>query len=296
MTTVRSRTGGDLLTGLGALPLAVTIVGSGGPVALGRAASSCLVSLDGVPRILVDVGPGAFARLGEMRVDLGTVDTLLLTHLHVDHAGDMPGYVKSRDLSTDGTLTFRVSGPLGAGPYPSTTTFVDRLFGEDGAFGYLRGFRDALRFAVTDLPIAPGNPPREVLREGDLRVTSIAVDHGEAPAVAYRIEHAGHAAVFSGDLASKNDNLARLAADADVVVYDTSVLDPPGSEKPLYDLHTPPRRIGEVASAARTKMLVLSHIPPGVDGARDAVLRSVREAYAGEVRFAEDCMTVDVTR
>jgi ribonuclease BN (tRNA processing enzyme) len=135
-----------------------------------------------------------------------------------------------------------------------------------------------------------------VLREGDLRVTSIAVDHGDAPAVAYRIEHAGRAAVFSGDLASKNGNLARLAANADLLIYDTSVLDPPGSEKPLYDRHTPPRRIGEVARAAHVKTLLLSHIPPGVDRARDEVLRSVREAYAGDVRFAEDCMSVDLMR
>jgi ribonuclease BN (tRNA processing enzyme) len=126
-------------------------------------------------------------------------------------------------------------------------------------------------------------------------VTSIAVDHDDAPAVAFRIEHAGRALVVSGDLASKNDNLARLAAGADLLVYDASVLDPPGSPRSLYALHTPPRRIGEIAAAARVKSLLLSHIPPSVQQAKDEVLRSVHVDFAGETRMAEDCMRVDLS-
>ena len=53
----------------------VVVLGSGGPRALGRAASSFLVLLDGTPRILVDCGPGAFLRIGEMGLDLEKVDT-----------------------------------------------------------------------------------------------------------------------------------------------------------------------------------------------------------------------------
>ena len=114
-----------------------------------------------------------------------------------------------------------------SGQYPSTTAFVDRLFGPQGAFGYLPKFRNELKFVVTDLPTQAAAPIHEVLREGDLHVTSIAVDHDDVPAVAFRIEHAGHALVVSGDLASKNDNLAHLAAGADLLVYDTAVVDPP---------------------------------------------------------------------
>ncbi len=243
-----------------------------------------------------DVGPGAFVRLGEMGIDLRQLDTVLLTHLHVDHAGDLPGFVKSRDLGFDEPMVFRIFGPFGRGDFPSTTAFVDLLFGASGAFRYLPTFRNDLRFAVTNLPTQDDAPVHEVLREGDLRVTSIAVDHGDAPAVAFRIEHADHVLVLSGDLASKNDNLARLAVGADLLVYDTTVLDPPGSPRSLYELHTSPRRIGEVAAAAGTKSLLLSHLTPSVLQAKEAVMQSVRTTYKGEVRMAEDCMRVDLAK
>ena len=275
----------------------LAFLGSGGPRGFGRAASSYAVFIDGTARLLVDAGPGAFVRLGEMDLDFSAIDTLLLTHLHVDHAGDLPGFVKSRDLAGDQPqMTFRIFGPAGGGEYPSTSAFIDRLFGAQGAFAYLPKFLNQLRFIATDLPTQPGDPVHEVLREGDLHVTSIAVDHDDVPAVAFRVEHAGHALVVSGDLASKNENLARLAAGADLLVYDTAVVDPPGSPKKLYDLHTPPHRIGEIAFAAGVKSLLLSHLPPAVEKAKAAVMKSVRASYRGQARFAEDCLRVDLMK
>ena len=274
--------------------LTVVVLGSGGPRSFGRGASGYVLLVDGTPRILVDAGPGAFLRLGELQLDLSALDTVLLTHLHIDHSGDLPGFVKARDLSMDVPVRFRVVGPAGANVYPSTSAFVDRLFGPTGAFAYLKTFRNALSFDVVDLPVAQDAPAREVFHEGELRVTTIPVDHGDVPAAAFRIELAGHAVVVSGDLASKNDNLARLAAGADVLVYDTTVLDPPGSPAPLYDLHTTPRRIGEIASMAHVRSVVLSHIPPSVDHDRRAVLGSIRASYGGDVHFAEDCEVLEV--
>ena len=204
--------------------------------------------------------------------------------------------MKSRDLSYDEPLTFRIFGPSGAGEYPNTTLLVDRLFGAQGAFAYLAKFRNPLKLDAVDLPIAQDAPVREVVRDADFRVTSLPVDHGDAPAVAFRIEHAGHAIVVSGDLASKNDNLAHLAEGADLLVYDTAVLDPPGDPPQLYDLHTAPKRIGEVAAEARVKSLLLGHITFEVEKSEDAVLRSVRANYPGPTRFASDCMRIDVAK
>ena len=273
----------------------LAVLGSGGPSSYGRGASSYVVFIDRVPRILVDAGPGTFLRLGEMGVDPRRIDTVLLTHLHADHSGDLAGFVLARDLSFDEPMTFRVFGPAGGGDFPSTRAFVELLFDSRGAFGYLQKFRNELRFEVADLPVRADAPIDEVLHEADLRVTSIAVDHGDVPAVAFRIEHAGHVLVVSGDLSSKNDNLSRLAVGADLLVYDTTVLDPPGSPRSLYDLHTPPRRIGEIAAAASVKSVLLSHVTQPVLRSKEAVIRSVRAAYAGEVIIAEDCMRVDLT-
>jgi hypothetical protein len=50
--------------------LEVVVLGSGGPRAFGRAGSSFIVAVDGTPRILVDAGPGAFVRIGELQLEL----------------------------------------------------------------------------------------------------------------------------------------------------------------------------------------------------------------------------------
>ncbi|HEY2517157.1 MAG TPA: MBL fold metallo-hydrolase [Polyangiaceae bacterium] len=102
---------------------------------LGLRRPGYVVLIDGTARVLVDVGPGAFVRLGELGLDLRRLDTVLLTHLHADHSGDVPGFVKSRDLSSDDSLAFRFFGPAVGGDYPSTRAFVEQLFGKEGAFG-----------------------------------------------------------------------------------------------------------------------------------------------------------------
>ena len=62
--------------------LEVLVLGSGGPRAFGRAGSSYIVVVEGRPRILVDAGPGAFLRIGELDVNLEKVDTVFREMAH----------------------------------------------------------------------------------------------------------------------------------------------------------------------------------------------------------------------
>jgi ribonuclease BN (tRNA processing enzyme) len=274
--------------------LELVVLGSGGPRSAGRAASSYLFTIDGTPRIVVDVGPGSFARLGEAGLSAERLDTILLTHLHIDHAGDFAALVKSRDLSSDDAVAFRIVGPTGRAPYPSTSEFVERLFGENGAYAYLPSFRNELRLERSDIAADLDAPPRRVFDVDGAAISAVTVDHGEVPALAYRLDRAGRSFVISGDLASRRGHLPELTRGADVLVYDTAVLDPPDSPDKRYELHTPPTRIGEIAARAGVKVLILGHIPPAVDANRDEVLRSVRRSFKGDVRFAEDCMHVSI--
>jgi len=274
-------------------PAELVVLGSGGPRMVGRAASSNAIVVDGKARILVDAGSGAAVRLGEVGLDIEDLDTILLTHLHIDHSGDLPGVAKARGMIHQGPMTFRVFGPAGRGVFPSTTRFVARLFDPDGIYAYQRTFGAEEHFAVMDLSIDLAAPAREILREGDLRIRSVATNHGEAPSVAYRIDGPGWSIAFSGDLdPSGLPNLTRLATGVDLLVFNCAVLDPPGSPRELYPRHTAPRQIGEVARAAGARRLVLTHIPPLVDKASREVLASVGAAYAGPVDLAADRMRV----
>ncbi len=225
-------------------PFELVVVGSGGPRGFGRAAASYLLVVEGKPRVLVDVGPGAFVRLGELDVDFTALDTVLLTHLHIDHAGDLPGFVKSRDLSADGPapMTFRIFGPTGAGLFPSTTAFVDRLFGDSGAFAYLRSFRQRAEPAGrrrrgrrrSSRPAGAGAPARgrsarhrrrrRSRRRAGARLprSSTAAARWSSPATSPR----------------RTTTSRSLAAGADLLVYDTAVVDPAGDAEALQALRS----------------------------------------------------------
>ncbi|HEY2144766.1 MAG TPA: MBL fold metallo-hydrolase, partial [Steroidobacteraceae bacterium] len=225
--------------------LELLVLGSGGPGATGRAASSYLVIIDGSARILVDAGPGSFARLGEAKVPLTNVDIVLLTHLHIDHAGELPGLFKARAVSSSGPIVFNVWGPEGSpahaeGAYfPSTTQFLQLLFGAKGAFAYLRDFSAPIKINAHDVStlLSANAQPHLIHQEGSLAVTAIAGHHGDAPAVIYRVDYAGRSVTFSGDIDSSGlEDLRTAAKGSDLLVFNSVVLDPPGSPAILYTL------------------------------------------------------------
>jgi ribonuclease BN (tRNA processing enzyme) len=276
-------------------PLEVVVLGSGGPRAFGRAGSSYIVVVEGRPRILVDAGPGAFLRIGELDLDLGAVDTVLLTHLHIDHSGDLAAFFNARALTSDGPIAYRVFGPDGAGLFPKTSRFVDLLVGADGAFAYQKTFGARESFVVRDLPITLDSGRTKIADDEGLVVEEIATHHGDCPSVAYRISYKGVAVVFSGDMdASALPNIVQLAKNADLLIFNCAVLDPPGSPAQLYAFHTPPKKIGEAARESGVKSLLLSHLAPDVEGQEDAVRKSIRASFTGPVAFASDKLRVPV--
>jgi ribonuclease BN (tRNA processing enzyme) len=280
-------------------PLELIVLGSGGPGALGRASSSYLLLLDGKPRILVDAGSGAFVRLGEAQVSLQGLDTVLLTHLHVDHAAELPGIVKARAVSAGHPIHFDIYGPRGraadanGAAFPATSRFVSQLFGAEGIFAYLPDFAAPVTFRTIDLPVsaAAAQEPRTLVNAAGLVIRSIAGHHGDAPAIAYRVEYQTHSVVFSGDIDAQGlPALTTLAANAELLVFHAVVLDPPGSPAILYTLHTPPAAIGTLAGRCRVHALLLSHLSPAVESATAAVTASIRKHYTGPVTFAADGM------
>ena len=56
----------------------------------------------------------------------------------------------------------------------------------------------------------------------------------------------------------------------------------------FHALHTSPTRIGEVASAANVKKLVLSHITPVTEPRLKLVKKVIRQNYRGKIKAAKD--------
>jgi len=285
--------------GNAAAPLEVVVLGSGGPGAAGRASAGYIVLIEGVARILVDAGSGAFVRLGEAKLSLADTDVVLLTHLHIDHAGELPGLFKARAVSSSDPIIFDVWGPDGSrrqshGAYfPSTSQFLDLLFGPNGAFAYLRDFSAPITLHAHNISAAvkKAAPPQVIYNQGKLSIAAIAGHHGDAPAVIYRIDYDGKSVTFSGDIDAQGiPDLTRIAKDSDLLVFNSVVLDPPDSPAVLYSLHTSPHVIGQVAASAGVHRLLLSHLSPATDQNRVSVLKSIRQNYRGPVTLADDGM------
>lgn len=275
--------------------LELLVLGSGGPRSFGRASTSYVVLIDGTPRILVDAGPGAFFEAGKLGIDLSKLDVVLLTHLHIDHSGDIPAIFLDRALTADQPIRFRVFGPQGGGLFPSTTQFLKLLFDPGGVYEYEKTFGADETIDGVDLPTAPDSPEKEILSEGNLSVREVATHHGDCPSIGYRVDYEKASVTFSGDMdASALPKIQRLALDTDLLVFHVGVLDPPNSPKILYTLHTPPKQIGQAAREARAKHLLLSHISPAIEEQRAEVMRSIANSYKQDVEFAHDGQRIPV--
>ncbi len=226
----------------------IMVLGSGGPAALeepaggsGRASSSYLIFIDGKPKILMDAGGGTFKNLAKSGVDIKDLDLILLTHLHLDHTGDLPSIIKTmyfhnsiyniniQSFPPGRTQPFRVFGPatngmpfppvLGADPsttqYSSTSTYIDGHFDlNTGHERYLNVFARAtsagiFKYEVTDIvPEWMTYNPQVIVDEDGLVITAVGVNHGPVPNVAYRIEYKGKSIVYSGDTSSRKVDMA----------------------------------------------------------------------------------------
>src|SRR5262245_249422 len=71
-------------------PFKVTLLGTGSPVpSVERFGPSILVEAGG-QKLLFDCGRGASQRLWQLKIPLGKIDALFLTHLHSDHVVGIP--------------------------------------------------------------------------------------------------------------------------------------------------------------------------------------------------------------
>lgn len=289
--------------------LAMTVLGSGGPMAMSeRASSGYIIYLDRVPRVMIDGGGGTFQRLGQAHIfDLVRLDTWLFSHFHIDHSAEFPAIIKSmyflrRGYNVNTPLT--VVGPEAWGDFPSASEFVAAFFDrQHGVYRYLHAFLHTvygndLNFRTIDVPYDYDRvkTPQKVLERDGMRISTIPVMHGpreaRTAAVAYRIDYRGHSITYSGDLNSQTGNIEKLAQGSDVLVYDAS-LGPAQRMSPADVYHSKPSDIGKIAQQAGVKKLVLSHfMPPYLGMKTQGIVADVKKYYSGPVVIAEDLMTI----
>ncbi|MFB6205846.1 MAG: MBL fold metallo-hydrolase [Haloglomus sp.] len=256
----------------------VTFLGTGSAMPTGERMQTGLLvdggdGADAAGPLLIDCGSGVLHSLAATETGYEGVDTLLLTHHHLDHVSDLLPLMKARWLA--GAESLRVVGPPGTG---------DLVEGLLDVHDYMQDRLDLRLREVT-----PDEAPVDL--------AGFSVDAAETVhsmyCHAYRItpdggDGDGPVFAFSGD-SEATDRLARFADGADVFVHDCSFPDAVD-----VDNHPTPTSLGEALAGHNYESVYLTHLYPHTVGKKDAMLESVGEAYDGEVRFAEDGLTVDV--
>ncbi|TDR23673.1 MBL fold metallo-hydrolase [Marinicella litoralis] len=272
------------------------VLGSGGPeLTDGRVSSSHLIWLDDKASILIDAGSGSAHQFEVANGHSEDLKAILLTHLHVDHSVDVPAFIKD-SYFTGRQTDLWVMGPQGNDLMPDTRVYLDQLFGQDGAYAYLKSYwlpevRGQFKIKAKDASLAHHSIQQHVMLDG-IKLSSIGVHHGPISAVAWRVDVGDCAITFSGDMTNKYDSLARLAQGSDVLVANNTIEE--ASTAAAKNMHMVPSEIGKIATKAGVKKLLLAHFMLRSLPHQQASIDLIKEVYQGPVLLAEDLMWVEL--
>ncbi len=233
----------------------------------------------GRTRILLDVGPGVVAQL-LLKTTPDELDAVVVSHMHTDHFLDLVTLRYSYPWLEDAKRRLKVIVPPGS---------REQL--EQVALG--AGYRDFFDRSF-DFHEHDGHSAIQI---GDLHLEPYETKHF-VPTWGFRVEARGtgesahHVFAYSADSAP-TPSLQVLAADSDTFLCEAALrsrTDDPPEETARG--HLLPCEAGEVATAARVKRLILTHLPTSNGG--EWAREEAASTFEGSVQVAEILKTYDV--
>ena len=237
--------------------------------------TACLEVRAGDTRIILDAGTGLRALGAERMAEGPRHSTILLSHLHWDHVCGLPFFTP---IYVPGHRVDIASGPNGVMPLADAIRSLFRAPFFPVDFDDLGG-------DVSTRELRPGAR----VQIGDITVTMAKLNHPD-PVYGYRLEHAGQAIVYATDTehyACVDPALARLAAGADILIYDAQYTPSEYPSKVGWG-HSTWEAGAELARAAGVAQLVLFHHDPArTDEQLAAIEREAAAALPGTVAARE---------
>jgi ribonuclease BN (tRNA processing enzyme) len=300
--------------------LQILLLGThGGPALVKqRSEPATLLIVDGRP-YLIDCGIGTMRRMLDAGVQSQMIGTIFITHNHPDHALGLVDVLANDyqylDLAAPRTRQeFNVYGP------PQTRALVS------AAYDYIRipygifAAEPLGRNALFD-PFKAHVIDHDglVYKDDKIRVTAAenthyqlmaAKYHASMKSYSYRFETPYGAIVFTGDT-GPSAAVETLAKGAEVLISEVEDLNAiedavravgnAGNVKTLVEHmrveHLPMKAVGELASKAKVRAVILHHFVGGEDGER--FVSGVKQYYSGPVFAGEDlaryCVVADTT-
>lgn len=286
----------------------VTLLGTGTPIpSLKRSSSGYLIEAEN-DVILLDHGPGAFARLMQAGKKAQDVTHVFLSHLHFDHCGDLPRLVHHQWDAVGGLKPrFRIYGPAG------TQEMMDRLFGPQGAYHRDLTARTTHPVSIRIFQSRGGGDKRPwpetqvseigsgaVVEGNGWKLEALEVIHHQPylDSLGYRITANGKVFAYTSDvkLSGKQGpvkSLYALAKDADILVHYLNGFDFDQTEPGVLSKQ---QVVATLARDAGVKTLVTTHHGPAIDrdGVRERVIADLAGIYKGKLVWGQDLMTFEL--
>ena len=215
-------------------------LGSGDAFGSGGRLQACLMLRGAAAgNVLVDCGASALVAMRRAGVDPGSVEWVVVSHLHGDHFAGLPFLILDGQFRRR-TRPLRIAGPPGLAE--RLRAAMEVLFpGSSSA---------SRRFDVEVLELAAGTSTSL----GPAVVTAVEVVHASgAPAYALRLRYGGKIVAYSGDT-EWTDALLQVAADADLFICEAYFFDKP------VKYHMSFRALEDNRRRLGCRRLVLTHL------------------------------------
>ena len=292
---------------LGADEMRVTFMGSCPvPPHRDQAATSILVELGNGKSFVFDFGPGCLRNFVAAQVPVSTINDIFLTHLHVDHYGELP-YLYGTAPWMGRYTPLRVHGPSGRRP-------------DEGTAAMIEGMKRMTRWNTTAYSTVPTGRGFEIdvnefdyLDDGGICYQQDGVTvrhwrriHNMSGASGYRLDWNGLSFVWTGDGRPDDITIAQCQG-VDLFVtelqLDTGALVALKSGVPevIYDLtidlvHTDHYATGYMMSQVNPRAGMVTHTPYD-RGLMNECIAGVRTHWDGLFAFgAPDGVVTNVTK
>jgi ribonuclease BN (tRNA processing enzyme) len=270
----------------------VVVLGTGTPLADPERSGPAVAVVVNGAAYLVDCGPGVVRRAaaaeknGIKALAVDKLKIVFITHLHSDHTLGYPDLIFSPWV-LERAEPLEAYGPRGL---KAMTDHIEKAWAEDVHLR-LRGLEEAntTGYKVNVHEIQPGI----VYRDDNVTVSSFPVKHGTWKyAFGYRFDTKDRRIVISGDTAP-TDEVVKACDGCDVLLHEVfnpkrkKIVESKQKQAYFAAFHTSPAELGDIATRARPKVLVLYHQVMG-ETSEDDLVEQVGQHYSGKFVSAKD--------
>ena len=287
---------------LDANEMRVVALGTGTPnFRKSQASSAWLVELGNGDKFIFDMGSGSLGNLAALEIPYSYLDKIFISHLHVDHIGDLDemfigGWVSNR------TGPLRIWGPSGLEPDLGTKYAVERmremynwdLTGRRGNMPSAGGQIEVTEFDYSKTSI--------VYDEDGVKIKAWPAIHGIDGSVSFSLEWQDKKFVFSGDTVP-NKWFLEEGRNADLLIHECYFTvdqlikiknyDPERARIVSTVIHTPPSSCGKIFAQLKPGMAVAYHMFNDFDTAPDTIA-AIRKTYEGPLTLADDLLVWNI--